>query len=254
MKGSVARSQTFVSGNPAFGYWPQKAVPLARPMLPTMQKGNGSTGIYTRANVAGAPMEKGGSVMKAVGKVACGALIASAAIVLAFAATARGKSLSQTTFTTSDLSGSFSFRLVPAESFAPFFNPVTCPSTPDAGVCTAPRQDILRVGVMTFDGAGNVSGHTLATTDNGQTTVVLDFNFTGTVTVNLDGTGTLSIAPSSGNTTIPGEGTVEGPETYSIVISKKSIANNRTTTVELAETDNDGGGAKIFLTGQAISR
>src|SRR5205823_2817554 len=101
-----------------------------------------------------------------------------------------------TTFSVSDLSGTFMFRLVPTESFAPFLNPKTCPSAPDAGVCTAPRQDILRVGVITFNGSGGVTGRTIATTDDGQSTVVKDFNVSGTYTMNPDGTGTLSIAPT----------------------------------------------------------
>src|SRR5205823_5901429 len=149
-----------------------------------------------------------------------------------------------TTLSASDLSGTFMFRLVPTESFAPFLNPKTCPSAPDAGVCTAPRQDILRVGVITFDGSGGVTGRTISTTDDGQSTVVKDFNFSGTYTMNPDGTGTLSISPTIATAD-------EGPETYSFVLNKGNV--NRPSTVDLAETDNTGGGAKIFLTGKATS-
>jgi hypothetical protein len=192
-------------------------------------------------------------IMKASG---AGLLVVASAVAFAFGALAKPHPATRTTtlrattmaptaaVSVSDLSGTFMFRLVPAESFAPFLNPLTCPNAPDAGVCSAPRQDILRVGVITFDGNGNVTGHTIATTDDGQTTVVKDFNFNGTYTVNPDGTGTLSISPTM---SIPDE----GAETYSFVFVKGDV--NRAGTVDLTETDNDGGGAKIFLTGKATS-
>src|SRR5437588_12094347 len=193
--------------------------------------------------------------MKGIMKVSGGLLVVASAIALALGALAKPHSTTTaitttttapttTTFSVSDLTGTFMFRLVPVESFAPFFNPRTCPSAPDAGVCTAPRQDILRVGVITFDGSGGVTGRTLATTDNGQSTVVKDFNFSGTYTVNADGTGTLSISPTAAIAD-------EGPETYSFVLNKGGV--NQPGTVDLAETDNSGGGAKIFLTGKATS-
>jgi hypothetical protein len=188
--------------------------------------------------------------MKRIMKVS-GLLVVASAIAFALGAPAKPYPTTTTTttpttaFSVSDLSGSFSFRLTPAESFAPFLNPATCPNAPDAGVCTAPRQDILRVGVITFDGSGGVTGHTLATTDNGQSTVVKDFSFSGTYTLNPDGTGTLSISPTSPIAD-------EGPETYALVLNKGDV--NRPSTVDLTETDNAGGGAKIFLTGKAVSR
>src|SRR5438067_12075563 len=192
--------------------------------------------------------------MNRIRKISGGLLVVAAVIAFGLGASAphqakatittTTKTPITTTFSVSDLSGTFMFRLVPAESFAPFLNPATCPSAPDAGVCTAPRQDILRVGVITFDGSGGVTGHTLATTDDGHTTVLKDFNFSGTYTVNADGTGTLSISPTAAIAD-------EGPETYSIVLNKGDV--NRPSTVDLAETDNTGGGAKIFLTGKATS-
>jgi hypothetical protein len=196
-------------------------------------------------------------------RITLGTIIISAATLLAFNAFAHKKSPTPTptpgstatpaplTFALSDLSGTYTFRVVPVVSFAPWYDNDAV-GEPDSGVNTAPRQDILRVGVITFDGHGNVTGHALATTDNGKTTVVLDFNFTGTCTVNTDGTGTLSITPSSGTISVPGEGTVEGAETYSFVINRGG--GSRPGTVDLAETDNVGGGAKIFLTGKAVSR
>src|SRR5437867_3119573 len=117
--------------------------------------------------------------MKGIMKVSGGLLVVASAIALALGVLAKPQSTTAaitaptaTTFSVSDLSGTFMFRLVPAESFAPFLNPATCPNAADAGVCTAPRQDILRVGVITFDGSGGVTGRTLATTDDGQSTVV----------------------------------------------------------------------------------
>ena len=197
--------------------------------------------------------------MKTTTKFSYGLIIVTAIVLVTFSAFAhRGPSPTPTatppttqTFALSDLSGAYSFRLVPVVSFAPFYD-ADATGEPDSGVNSAPRQDILRVGVMTFDGKGNVTGHVLATTDNGLTTVALDFNFTGTYTVNSDGTGTLSTTPSSGNISVPGEGTVEGAETYSIVIN--TAGGSHPGTVELAETDNQGGGAKIFLTGKAVAR
>src|SRR5262245_25761330 len=58
-----------------------------------------------------------------------------------------------------NLKGTYTFRLVPATSFAPF--------VAGSGVESAPRQDILRVGVFTADGNGNLTGRTIATTDDG---------------------------------------------------------------------------------------
>ncbi len=158
-------------------------------------------------------------------------------------------------FTNQSLKGTFSFRLVPAKSFS-----VDDLSDP-GGLATAPRQDILRVGVFTADGAGNITaGHTLATTDtNAGATVLIDFTWTGSYTVNSDGTGTLKIndpplsAQTCTDTTAasPSPGTCatdeEGAETYAIVINR----HGEDKTVDLVQTDNVGGGAKIFQTGQA---
>jgi hypothetical protein len=157
-------------------------------------------------------------------------------------------------FTNQDLRGTYSFRLVPAKSF----------SADDPGdlgdIAGAPRQDILRVGVFTANGAGGITaGHTLATTDtNAVATMLIDFTWTGTYTVNPDGTGTLKIndpplgAQTCTDTTAaspPGPCATdeEGAETYAIVLNRHGDDK----TVELIQTDNVGGGAKIFMTGQA---
>jgi hypothetical protein len=158
-------------------------------------------------------------------------------------------------FSAQDLRGTFTFRLVPAKSFS-----ADAPGDP-GGIAGAPRQDILRVGSFTADGAGNItSGHTLATTDtNAGATELIDFTWTGTYTVNADGTGTLKITdPGLGAQTctdttavspspLPCVSDDEGAETYAIVINRHGDDK----TVDMIQTDNEGGGAKIFLTGQA---
>ena len=147
--------------------------------------------------------------------------------------------------TNKSVSGTYSFRLVPATGFA-----ATAPLDP-GGVAGAPRQDILRVGVFTADGAGNLTGHTLATTDtNAGATMLIDFTWTGTYSVNPDGTGTLRIndPPLLGqictDTTaaIPSPGACatdeEGAETYSIVVNNHASDK----TIDLAQIDNVGRG------------
>jgi len=153
-------------------------------------------------------------------------------------------------FTKSSLAGKYAFRLVGEKGFSA--------ESGASGLDAAPRQDILRVGVFTSDGVGNLTGHTLATTDdNTGNTVLINFTWKGSYTVNSDGTGTLTVSgdptklilTSCTDQTIPASVTCdlswEGAETYSIVLS----AGN--TTIDMVETDNSGGGAKIFLTGQA---
>ncbi len=163
------------------------------------------------------------------------------------------------TFSVKDVKGTFSFRLVPAKSFAAdrFAGGGDDPS----GLASAPRQDVLRGGVFTADGKGNITaGHTKATTDtNTGATLLIDFTWTGTYTVNADGTGTLSIAdpPQAAQTCTdttltssspgPCASDEEGAETYAIVVNR----HGENKIVSLIETDNIGGGAKIFLTGEA---
>src|SRR6188768_3613456 len=72
------------------------------------------------------------------------------------------------------LKGTYTFRMTPAVSFAPWYDGT---NGRDSGVTTAPRQDILRVGTFTANGRGAISGHTIATTDDGATTVVIDFTW-----------------------------------------------------------------------------
>ena len=152
------------------------------------------------------------------------------------------------------LRGTYTFRLVPATSFAPF--------VPASGVATAPRQDILRVGIFRADDAGTVTGRTIATTDDGLTTIKIDFNWSGTCTMDADGLGTLRInAPTAAdiNACVDGNNppnpvtgceAFEGAESYAFVVNRHGDDK----VVGLIQTDNDGGGAKIFLTGDAKRR
>lgn len=194
-------------------------------------------------------------------KTRVGALVITAAVLLlALTMGAQAKKGGQGSgnnehddpLTNESLEGTFSFRLVPATSFAPFYDGTA--GKPDSGVATAPRQDILRVGVFTADGNGNITaGHTIATTDDGLTTVIIDFTFTGSYSVNADGTGSLSTTPTVTDASCtPAQATgvcatFEGSETYAIVINRHGEDN----TVDMIQTDNVGGGAKIFMTGQA---
>jgi len=155
------------------------------------------------------------------------------------------------------LKGTFSFHLRPATSFAPFYDGTA--GKPNSGVATAPRQDILRVGVFTANGAGDLTGHAIATTDDGSTTLIIDFTFSGTFTVNADGTGTASVSPVTINSCVTGDGTslpvttcsgLEGSETYAFVLN--GLGDDKA--VSFIQTDNAGGGAKIFLTGEARRR
>jgi hypothetical protein len=169
------------------------------------------------------------------------------------------RSVFSTNFTASQLKNTWSFTMGPAKSFA-VNPPLVCPLVDPAGVAGAPRQDVLRVGQMLFNGAGGVTGHTIATTDdNAGNTVIIDFVWSGTYFINSDGTGTLTIidpsptmtdancTPATGTPALsPGAcATFEGGETYAIVIVPKRGR------VYLAETDNAGGGAKVFMFGKA---
>lgn len=146
------------------------------------------------------------------------------------------------------LRGRWGFRMVPNKSFS-----ASAPGDP-GGVAGAPRQDILRVGVISFDQVGSVIGHALATTDdNTGNTVVINYGFSGTYTVPTDGVGTLSITPTVTDLscTPPQPAgvctTFEGPETYTLGVTRKRG-------ITFTQTDNVGGGAKIFLKGDAIQQ
>jgi len=165
--------------------------------------------------------------------------------------------------------GDYVFRMTPAKSFT-----ADAPADP-GGIAAAPRQDVLRIGVLTADGTGNLTGHTLATTDTiqGQTWLV-SFDWTGKYVVNSNGTGFFSVdtitnisctdmtvnhtgptphpaatggTPAMNNVSCPtGDAAIEGHEDYAFVFSTPGGKK-----IEFMQTDNAGGGAKIFMTGTA---
>lgn len=150
-------------------------------------------------------------------------------------------------FSAANLTGYWGFQLQPAKGLS-----AVAPGDP-AGVATAPRQNVLVVGVIHFDGATAVDGRMIATTDDQTgTTIIIDFFFNGTYTMNTTGIGTMSIAPVGIDDTrctptqAPGVcATLEGPQTYAITMTR-----NRG--LSFTETDNAGAPvAKIFLAGEA---
>ena len=152
-------------------------------------------------------------------------------------------------FSTASLKGRYVYHLDPATSFGGTV-------LGDAGgVTAAPRQNVMRVGYIDWDGLGNILNARAfeVTDDNNGNTIVIDFVWTGTYTVNADGTGTLTVATATATDAsctpaqLPGicATLVGAPETYNLVVSK------RYSSVSLVETDNSGG-AKIFLNGEAI--
>jgi len=167
-----------------------------------------------------------------------------------------------------NLRGRYAFRMTPVKGFT-----ADAPGDP-GGIATAPRQDILRVGVFTADAAGNLQGRTVATTDtNTGETQIITFNWTGTYTVDADGIGFFSVneitdlvctlttvdhteptphpaavggTPFAGN--VPCVGDEEGHEDFAFVFTKRGGKR-----IEFIQTDNAGGGGKIFLTGVATA-
>jgi len=149
-------------------------------------------------------------------------------------------------FTTGALKKRWAFQMVPATGFS------AIDPTDPGGVATAPRQDVLRVGFISWDGLGMATGGVIATTDdNAGNTIIINFQWFGTYTVNSDGTGTLAVTPVVDDADCtpaqpPGDcATFEGSETYNFVMSKSRQR------MFLIQTDNVGGGAKIFMRGRA---
>ncbi len=182
-------------------------------------------------------------------------------------------------FDANSVRGAYAFRMVPVKSFS-------SDNASSSGLATAPRQDILRVGVFTATPDAGFSpthgtltlGKTIATTDtNTGSTRVIVFTWTGEYKVNSDGTGVFTvndppltaqtcydstaailfvapIGPAPGPPPPPLLGVAgacptddEGAETYAFVIKGQG-------SIQFIETDNSGGGAKIFLTGEATRR
>ena len=109
------------------------------------------------------------------------------------------------------------------------------------------------------DGLGHLAGHTQATIDDqGGNTTLVDYQWTGTYSLNPDLAGTLNITPNpsstwkctnmTGPTPVACGAKEVGPESYAISLS---FTYN---TLNLIESDNIGGGARIFMTGQALKQ
>ena len=150
-----------------------------------------------------------------------------------------GRASAVTSYSVASLRGRYVYHLDPATSFGGTVLGDT------GGVTAALRQNVMRVGYIDWDGLGNVlNARAFAVTDdNNGDTIVIDYKWTGTYTVNPDGTGTLTVTTAtttdSGCTPVQPPGncatilvaTGAGFETYSLVVGK------RYSTVSLAETD-----------------
>lgn len=149
-------------------------------------------------------------------------------------------------FTSGSLTRTWPLRLGPATSFA-----AIAPGDP-AGVATAPRQTVLKVGYVTWTGLTLASGRMIATTeDNTGATVIVDYTWQGTYTMNSDGTGFLNVTPIVMDPTscTPAQAsgvcpTLVGPETYAFTISK---SHQQLFLMQVSSTV----GPKIFLYGDA---
>jgi len=158
----------------------------------------------------------------------------------------------------SDLAGKYTYHLNSLKTFsADAYNG----AADDPGnLAGALPQSVLRLGVFTIEQNCSVSsGRAITTNDtDAGTTRSIDLNFTGTMTQNSDGTGVMVI--TFGITNACSDMTVDPPssagacdfsgvkERYAVVFNKKLK------TVDMIQTNNVGGGAKIFLTGIAQRR
>ncbi len=76
----------------------------------------------------------------------------------------------------------------------------------------------------------------------------LNSDLTGTLTITPAAFGTWACTDETTGAPATCTGSEEGVQTYSVSVS---TTNGR---VELSETDNTGGGAKIFLVGEAVKQ
>ncbi len=155
------------------------------------------------------------------------------------------------------LKGNFAFRLAPAKSFSASMASAGDPG--NVGGALPQNMSLVRTGALNADGLGHVTGHTQTTVnDQYGNTLLVDYLWTGTYTLNADLAGTLNITPvaannwlctdMSGPTATTCWGNEVGPESYAISLSLSYEILN------MVETDNIGGGGKIFMTGQALKR
>ena len=157
-----------------------------------------------------------------------------------------------------DLAGKYTYHLNPAKSFSP--DAYNGADDDPGNLAGALPQSFLRVGVFTIEQNCSVSSGRAISTNDSETgaTRTIDLNFSGTVAANSDGTGTMVII--FGGTNSCTDLTVDPPssagacdfsgvkERYTVVFNKKLK------TVDMIQTSNVGGGAKIFLTETAQRR
>jgi hypothetical protein len=150
-------------------------------------------------------------------------------------------------FTNAHLKGRWVTHMGPANSFGGSVHGNA------AGVSSAARQHVVRIGYIDWDGLGVASGRSLALTDTslGQS-MLIDFTWTGTYAVTTSGTGTLSVTSIDTATCAPDpppEGgtcaSYVGVETFGFAIGK------RYGDVSLVQQPT-AAGAKVFLVGTAI--
>src|SRR5438132_11487870 len=151
------------------------------------------------------------------------------------------------------ITGAYAFRLVSLKSFS-------AESPAMSGLATAPYQDILRVGVLAIDGSCTLTATVRATVDdNSGATRLVIFTWTGMAFPAGD-LGELRVHPgtpacfdstmftfSGGKPPTGCPAAVEGDEAYEYVIVHGHG-------LDLIQSDNLGGGAKIFMTGRAEKR
>ena len=172
---------------------------------------------------------------------------AGAKILLTGEAIRQSRSATPYFFTTSSLTSRWQFQFVPAMSFA-----ALAPGDP-GDVAGAPRQNVMRVGYLEFNGVGAIApGTVIANTDDifGDP-ISMQFQWVGTYTLGSDGIGTLSVTPVVNALTActPADldcGTFQSPETYRFVVSKSRQH------LMLLQTNNPrGAGATIYQRGTA---
>ena len=125
---------------------------------------------------------------------------------------------------------------------------------------TPVAQTINRLGVIDADGKGGLSGHSISVLDDGTNITIIDYKWTGTYTIQPDGTGTMTInapAPSDINDcrsgagdTVGGCSALVGQEKFAFVM----ISGSKTDSLGLIQTDGPVGSPRLLLRGAANSQ
>ena len=125
---------------------------------------------------------------------------------------------------------------------------------------TTVSQTINRVGVITADAKGGLTGHSISVLDDGTNVTIIDYNWSGTYTINSDGTGTVTFnapKPADINQCRDGSGAViggcselVGQEKFSFAI----VSGQKSSTLALIQTDPPVGSPRLFLRGTATTQ